>query len=82
MAGRHATILPGMGPVLEQDPLAPPAYSPGELQAIRVARMEADVTRAAEPAWPEQRRFATLYPGKLVRSGAGGAITSRSTPVE
>jgi hypothetical protein len=58
MADRHKSFF---GPVLPQAADAPPAITWGELQKIRARRLEADLVRAAGPAWPEQRRFETEY---------------------
>ena len=52
------------GPVLpvENDE---PAFSFEELRRIRAMRAEADRARTGESAWPEERRFATIYPAPL-----------------
>ncbi|HEY2517398.1 MAG TPA: hypothetical protein VGI39_41280 [Polyangiaceae bacterium] len=59
MADRYPSFF---GPILPQRPDAPEAFTPEELVQIRARRIEADVVRAAAPAWPERRRFETMVP--------------------
>jgi hypothetical protein len=50
------------GPVLPQRTDAPEANTAEELVHIQALRIEVDVVRAANPAWPAERRFETMIP--------------------
>jgi len=50
------------GPILAIADDSPPAFGPAELARILVRRMEIDLIRRNESAFPETRRFATMRP--------------------
>jgi hypothetical protein len=59
MADRNPSFY---GPILPQPPNAPDAFSFEELRKIRDRRRAADDALRVGSAWPERRRFETLYP--------------------
>jgi hypothetical protein len=63
MADRNPSFF---GPVLPQEPGAPPAFSDGELVMIRARRLEVEILRAQACAWPGRHRFETMYPARRV----------------
>lgn len=65
MADRHASFF---GPVLPTADHATEAFSAEELVQIRARRLAVDVPRAKCAAWPETRRFQTLYPANPMPS--------------
>jgi hypothetical protein len=59
MADRDASFF---GPILPQPVNAREAFSFDELQRIRANRIAADLVLRGQSAWPERRRFRTMYP--------------------
>jgi hypothetical protein len=61
MADRNPSFF---GPTLPEVAGSPPAFTDDELVLIRARRLEVEVLRAHDCAWPGRHRFATILPSR------------------